>query len=389
MTIQNIAYKILGALFFVVAIALYGGLNYYIGKRIWLGLFRHVSFVNIKVYWVIYWAIVLCYIPAMVLRNHPGRILSLMELMGGIWMGVMFYLFIAFLVIDLIRLLLRKAGSEGVINMMASGSFQVVFSIVIGIIVVFFVAYGMREASISKVSTYNFDVSKPVQDSNMKIVMISDIHIGGIIGRSRVENMVKEINSLNPDLVLFAGDIIDSSLEPFKEQNMGEVFRQIKSSYGVYGCLGNHEGFDGNVGDIVKEYDAAGIRILQDEAVLVNNSVYVAGRVDASIARGKGRKKISEILTGIDKSKPVIMLDHQPLEFSEEDKEGVDLLLCGHTHRGQLAPANLITHRIYELDYGYLKKGNLNIVVSSGYGTWGPPMRIGSQSEIVEINLGH
>lgn len=256
------------------------------------------------------------------------------------------------------------------------------------ILIVSFLVYGIREAAYSKVSSYNIGVKKTIRGSEMKVVMVSDIHIGGIIGRSRIEKMVKEINELKPDVVLIAGDIIDSSLEPFKEQNMGEVFKQIKSNFGVYACLGNHDGFDGDIENIVKTYNEAGIRVLRDEIVLVNNSFYIGGRVDASIARGKGRGKVSDILKGIDKSKPIIMMDHQPLEFSEEEKAGVDLLLCGHTHRGQLAPANLVTKRIYELDYGYLQKENLNIVVSSGYGTWGPPMRIGSQSEIVEMNIG-
>lgn len=387
MTIQSFAFKVLTVLFFIVAVVLYGGLNYYLGKRVWLGLFRHISFVNKKAYWVIYWLIVLSYVVSAVLRNYPGKFLSFLELVGSIWMGLMFYLFIAFLIIDLVRFVISRAGLRGILRIMTSGRFQVAFSMIMGILIVSFLVYGIREATYSEVSSYNIGVKKTINGSRMKIVMVSDIHIGGIIGRSRVEKMVREINELRPDVVLIAGDIIDSSLVPFKEQNMGEVFRQIKSNFGVYACLGNHDGFDGDIDDIVKTYNEAGIRVLRDETVLVNNSIYIGGRVDASIARSKGREKVSDILKGVDKNKPIIMMDHQPLEFSEEEKAGVDLLLCGHTHRGQLAPANLITKRIYELDYGYMKKGNLNIVVSSGYGTWGPPMRIGSQSEIVEMNI--
>jgi predicted MPP superfamily phosphohydrolase len=129
--------------------------------------------------------------------------------------------------------------------------------------------------------------------------------------------------------------------------------------------------------------------MLADEGLRVGDNFYVVGRNDASSARysGGSRKNINELLSGVDKSLPVILLDHQPLELGKSEAAGVDIEFSGHTHRGQLFPNEYITNRLFELDWGYLKKGNLNAFVSSGIGTWGPPVRIGSKSEIVNIKV--
>lgn len=389
MTMEDIFSKILTALFFIVFIALYGGINYYIGRRVWSGTFGHFTIVNKKVYWVIFWIIVLAYIIAALLRNYPSVIVEKLELIGSLWMGMLFYLFIAFIFIDLVKFLIRFIRNEALHNLINKGSFQLSLSAVIGILVVAFLIYGIRSAAFSKITRYDIKVDKAVEGDGIKVVMVSDIHIGGIIGKEKVKKMVEEINNLKPDIVLIAGDIIDSSLEPFRKNNMKEIFNNITSTHGVYAALGNHDGFGEATDEVVKEYGEAGIKVLRDEVVLVANSIYIGGRMDVSIARANGitRTGIDEMLKNIDKSKPIIIMDHQPLEFGKVQEAGADILLSGHTHRGQLAPSNLITSRIFELDYGYLQKENLNVIVSSGYGTWGPPMRIGSQSEIVEIKL--
>jgi uncharacterized protein len=171
---------------------------------------------------------------------------------------------------------------------------------------------------------------------------------------------------------------------------MGYNFKRIKIKYGVYACLGNHDGMGSKVGDVVKTFEASGINVLRDKAILINNSFYVVGRDDISQesqAKVK-RKDLSDIIKDLDKSKPLILMDHQPRNLDDTQKQEIDLQVSGHTHRGQLFPANLITNAIFELDYGYLQKNNSNFIVSSGYGTWGPPIRIGSRCEIVEIDIG-
>jgi predicted MPP superfamily phosphohydrolase len=389
MVSENIFYRILTILLFLTVIAVYGGINYYIGKRIWSGSFRHVSFINNKLFWVVYWVIVMSYIAAALLRKYPSGIVSLLEMVGAVWMGMLFYLFIMFLFIDIVRLVLRKINIVVIQNMFNSSRVQIALSLILGLIVFGFLATGLRAAIQSKVSTYNLNLDKTLSSGNLKIVMVSDIHIGSIVEEKRVKKLVAEINELKPDVVLMSGDIIDSSIEPFIKYNIKDIFKEIKSTYGVYAALGNHEGFGDSIDKIVKAYEEAGLKVLRDELVMINESVYIGGRIDVSMARAQriNRKPLAEMLEGADKSKVIIMMDHQPVEFDKAKDAGVDIMVSGHTHRGQLAPANIITSRMFELDYGYLKKGSLNIIVSSGYGTWGPPMRVGSQSEIVEINL--
>jgi uncharacterized protein len=123
--------------------------------------------------------------------------------------------------------------------------------------------------------------------------------------------------------------------------------------------------------------------------VLVDNSFYLVGREDRSIGQftGKRRKDLGGIMKGMDRSLPVIMMDHQPLQLQEAADNGVDLQVSGHTHHGQLWPASIITSLIYQVSYGFMEKGNTNYYVSCGFGTWGPPARLGSRPEVVHIHV--
>ncbi|MEH7388549.1 metallophosphoesterase, partial [Bacillus sp. JJ1521] len=112
--------------------------------------------------------------------------------------------------------------------------------------------------------------------------------------------------------------------------------------------------------------------------------IYIIGRNDET---DKNRVEIRNLVSSLDSSKPLIMLDHQPNELDAAEANEIDLILSGHTHRGQVFPGNLITGMLYENDYGILKKGDLHSIVSSGFGTWGPPLRLGTRSEVVLINV--
>ena len=144
--------------------------------------------------------------------------------------------------------------------------------------------------------------------------------------------------------------------------------------------------FDNKTEELSSLLRNEGIIVLRDEYKLVDNSFYVVGRDDVSISRIKSKRKdLKDIINNVDKNKPIIVIDHNPSSMNESLESNIDLQVSGHTHKGQLAPFNLIVKGIFEDYYGYMKKNNFNIVVSSGYGTWGPPLRIGSRSEIVNI----
>ena len=213
---------------------------------------------------------------------------------------------------------------------------------------------------------------------------IRDSHMGDIIGYKEIEEILQKINNLKPDVILIAGDIFDGDYYAVEDiEKIENEFKTLKSKYGIYAVLGNHDAGD-SYDKSVEFFNSANIKLLQDEFIEVEEEFIVAGRKDFSSIRRQGneRKDVKSLLENVDTDKPIIMLDHQPSAINEEADNNVDLLLCGHTHKGQLFPGNLITNNIFLDDYGYLKVQNTNVIVSSGVGTWGPRMRIGSKSEI-------
>lgn len=196
------------------------------------------------------------------------------------------------------------------------------------------------------------------------------------------------MNAMQPDVILLAGDVLDDSIEPFIRNSMSEQIKQLKARYGVYAVLGNHEYYGGSIKEYTDLMSSIGIKVLQDEVEEVAGT-YIVGRKDktAEAMEAGGRQSVSSLLEGLDLTRPVIMMDHQPTGFDVAAQAGVDVLLSGHTHRGQIAPNHWITKRLFELDWGYLRKDNLHVVVSSGYGTWGPPIRLASRSEIIKLEV--
>ena len=216
------------------------------------------------------------------------------------------------------------------------------------------------------------------------LVLASDLHVGYHNRRADLAKWVDKINAENPDMVLFAGDIIDFSLRPVMEEKMYEEFRRVKAP--MYACLGNHEFYD-NL-DVAKEfYDKAGIQLLVD-TVAVCGDVMIVGRNDRSDPH---RQPLKVLMDKVDNStlqgKYSVVLDHQPYELSEAESCGVDFQFSGHTHRGQVWPISWITDALYEDSWGPLTKGNTFIYVSSGLGIWGAKYRIGTQSEYVVAHI--
>jgi predicted MPP superfamily phosphohydrolase len=246
------------------------------------------------------------------------------------------------------------------------------------------ISIGTFNAWHTSIKNYHITIHKTSSVKHMKILMVSDIHLNKIIGNSRIENLLRLSKEIKPDMILIPGDVVDGSMKPFLDEKMGDNLSKLKAPMGVYAVLGNHEYYGDGVSLFQKEMKKIGIPVLTDDVRLVNNLVYIVGRKDYT---DKKRRSVDQLISSLDKTKPIIVMDHQPREYEEMNKSGVDLDLSGHTHRGQLFPANLITHALYENDWGYLKKGNLQTIVSSGYGLWGPPFRIGSQSEVVVINV--
>jgi len=329
---------------------------------------------------------------SLVAFSYPaGKLLSLrkdapyfraLTLLGSYWLAVMFYLILLLPPADLAAWLLGRFG--GVAEPAASVGWIAAASLAA------LMARGAANARRPVARDFRIRIPKQARGpATLKIAVASDLHLGGAVGRRLLERLVREVNAFGPDLVLLPGDIVDDEVGPFLEKGMPELFRKLAPRLGVYACPGNHDPFGGREGEKFAEAMAAsGIRMLMDETVNIGGELTLAGRLDRSAPRyGLARKKLAELLEGADRSVPVVLLDHQPLGFSEAEEAGVDLMLCGHTHRGQMAPNHLLTRRLFDLDWGYLSRGGFHAIVSSGYGFWGPPIRIGSRCEWIRVTL--
>lgn len=262
---------------------------------------------------------------------------------------------------------------------------------------------GAIYAKMIRTTTYhiNIDNISTETSKDFKIVMISDTHIGKQLGLADVEKWVTKINNESPDMVCICGDIFNDSL--YDIENLDAVARTlstISSKYGTFSCLGNHDTYGiidsyGNLTDDAKEFFAtANITLLQDNYISIDNLFYLVGRKDASPSMDESNYSsmdLSDILKGANKDTPVIVLDHRPQRFGEAIENNVSLLLAGHTHLGQIFPANILTNITYECDYGLYTKNldnhTFQAIVSSGLGYWGPPLRLGSSCEIVVVNI--
>jgi predicted MPP superfamily phosphohydrolase len=221
----------------------------------------------------------------------------------------------------------------------------------------------------------------------VKILMASDIHLGALIGERREKHLLDIIREQKPDLVLLCGDLVDGEIAPVLRKKLGRHIQEIQTPLGVYAISGNHE-YIGGIDKTLPYLKSIHIRMLIDEVITLPNGIQLVGRNDHSAGRGANAPKpLPELISGIDREKPIVVMNHQPFNLQEAADSQVDLHLSGHTHNGQLWPFNYITKAMFELSWGYLKKGDTHFYVSSGYGTWGPSVRTGNRPEVVIFKL--
>ncbi|KJS84074.1 MAG: hypothetical protein JM58_11605 [Peptococcaceae bacterium BICA1-8] len=366
---------------------LYSAINYYIGIRGWQA-FGNLMTPYKRLYWIIYWFIVFAFILARLgERFLSGFGSKHLALIGGYWLAAMYYLLIIVILIDIIRLLNRWFKIlPG--ELTGNASFNLYTGLAVVLLISTVLIFGTWSARNPQITHYDITIPKLAPNLNkLHAVMVSDIHLGNIVDKRRLKDMVERINKINPDIVFFAGDIVDENINIFLEQEMTETLKELRPRLGSFAAMGNHEYIGGHAEDIMHHLEDSGIRVLRDNCEKVADSFYIVGRDElmANNFGGNGRKSLETLLKDIDISLPIILLDHQPQNLEEPQKAGIDLQFSGHTHHGQFFPNNYITGRIFEVDWGYLEKGNLQVIVSSGYGTWGPPIRIGSRPELVEV----
>lgn len=388
---MKIVSLIVSIVLLLIIIAVYSAACYYIGRKGKDIFIKNGIRLNTKLYWGIFWVISLSYIIGYIMRDIftiNFRLTFVFTFIGGIWLGFMYYFIILFPLADISRFALRKKNFKwkGLLrNIYRNGLF--VFAAVLVIIII-----ATINAAHPGVTDYSVTINKKVPDmKTLDIALVSDVHMGIGIREKGIDKLINLLNSQKPDIVFFCGDMVDESTTTNLKEYAAKKFKDIKSKYGIYAIMGNHEYYSGIAGaaETIRIFKQGGVNFLNDKTANIANSFYVAGMNDIEIEddTNKKVKPLKSILNGVDKSMPIIVLKHRPVGIEESQKEDVDLELCGHTHDGQNFPNNLVVKLLYKDAYGYLKKNNFNLIVTSGYGTWGPPIRLGTKAEIANIKV--
>lgn len=357
------------AKFFIVALTVMLLMQGYVSWHVW----RLLPFSTpVK---VVVMLLMLAALACMVMQfksdSVPLGMATAMYEIGNSWLVIMFYLLMAFLLLDIGRLvhLVPSAWLKG----------NAITSVVLtGLMLTTFIAGNIHYRNKQR-QEINLTTDKALERP-IKIVMLSDLHAGFHNRRVEVSRWVDMINAEQADLILIAGDMVDGNVRPLQEQGTAEELRRLNAP--TFACVGNHEYITGldKALDLLSMTD---IRILRDDTVTVDG-VTIVGRDDRV---NRHRKSVKQLLQGVDRNHYIIMLDHQPYQLEEAEQNGVDLQLSGHTHRGQVWPLNWVTRAMYECDYGQYQRGKTDYYVSSGMGIWGGKFRIGTDSEYVVITI--
>ena len=290
---------------------------------------------------------------------------------GTSWLIILLYLFMAFLLLDIGRWVHLVPAT------FLKNSWSGTLAVTAFMFIIFL--YGNIH--------YHQKVRQPLTlttgktlSRKMKVVMLSDLHLGYHNRRSEFAKWVDKINEEKADLILVAGDIIDKNIQPLEEQEMHQEFLRLNAP--VVACLGNHEYYGGESNALLF-YKKADITLLRDSVITVGD-LCIIGRDDRSNPK---RKTLSELMKGVDRTKYLVVLDHQPIQLEEAEQNGIDFQLSGHTHHGQVWPISWITESIYECAFGEWQRGSTRYYVTSGIGIWGGKFRIGTRSEYVVAEI--
>lgn len=381
-------------IFLGVVLGLTVGTHYYLWARLirdpmWPSPWRQVATVAL--------VILALSIPAsmMAWRTLPRSVAIPVSWVGYIWMGSMFVLLVLLWGGELARWSWVKYASLSM-GGLDGGRRQFLAQLLAGGVGTFGLVlsgWGVWSA-IRPVEVKRLTVRlKKLAPSlgGLRIVQLTDMHIGLTIGREFVEDVVGKVNALEPDIVAITGDLMDGSVE-----DLGPAIAplgDIQSRFGTYFVTGNHEYYSG-ADSWLAFLESIGIRALRNERVELEKngeSVHLAGVDDWTAHQfGNGHgADVARAVQGRDTSKPVVLLAHQPVQFDEACEHGVDLQISGHTHGGQIFPFGVLTRLVQPFLSGLHRRGESQIYVSSGTGYWGPPMRIAAPAEITLIELDH
>ena len=341
-------------------------------------------------------------IPAAFFSPRGTLLRRILSNIGNYWMGFNLHFVLAMGVCFLIRLIVKLVKKDKYNLRLA----QKITNVVVVSFTILMSVYGIVNAQNLKVTTYDVTVDKSSKQDELNVVLIADLHLGYSVGVKQMERMVNKINELQPDVVVVAGDIFDNEFSAiYNPVRLAEILRGINSKYGVYAVYGNHDieedilcGFTFSDDDVtqvtsIKEMDDfienCGFTFLYDEAILINDDFYIYGRPGEKRPNfgNDSRLEAEKITEGLDLSKLIICVDHEPHDQKKLSAAGVDVDLNGHTHAGQLFPGNIIINFFWDIAYGYKNFDGMHNIVTSGVGLFGPNMRTFTKAEIAQVKI--
>ncbi len=379
-------------IFFALTILLVlGGLSVYIYSRISPLMPQPGTWQN----WLgkgVFAVLMFAFFIGWVLQGRGLYALSTPFTMIGSWLlAAMLYLFLVFLMLDVLRLICCMVPRADFLSFRFQyGDPKAWVASVVGCsIVVLMLVAGYFNARHPVVRRLQYQTSKNIS-RDFKYILISDVHLGIMHCDGFMETLRDRINSEpDVDFVVIAGDFFDGDPYPVVNSRVGEILRQVNAGYGIFAAVGNHE-WIGDV-DVATDFmSRSGVTVLRDSISSLPFGVTIIGRDDKSLnyRSGRHRKPMKELVAMADTSTYCIALDHQPSALEEAAAAGVDIQLSGHTHGGaQLWPFFLITKRMFLNDHGQFRIGNTDFYTSSGYGTWGPPVRTSASPEMVVVEV--
>ena len=380
-------------IFIAVFSTIWGLAHYYLYKRFVSSIgtmSKGAIFVIELVFFLLGLSFPLTYILIRITRTP--FVLSVYHI-SSIWMGVLFYLLLFSVAVHMVELILKRVElwdrleTDYGFDIPRTGMFV---AIVLAVVVSAVALHGASRAP--KVARLDVPVSRlPARLDGFKIVQLADLHLGANVGREKLERIVEITNLLEPDLVVITGDLIES--EGLYMPTLLRPLMQIKSRYGVFAVMGNHEYYTFEGADkVVEIISKFGVKFLQNEVVRIAGGISLFGITDpdARIVGGKSLSTdelVERVVAKGNKSDVKLLLAHRPSGFRKAAELGVDLMLASHTHGGQLWPIGFLMKLFYPYTHGHYRLADSHLYVSCGAGTWGPPMRLGAPPEIAFITL--
>lgn len=362
--------------FIVVWFSIYGGLHYYIYRKLLPFFAAHKRTLKISL------VILASSIFIVELLTHNGfmQLIYPLALITFIWMGLVFLFFFLSGFVDLVSIVLKKVGVIAEENILLSRQRTAVIAGLVGVAGIF----GYFSAH-----TVNVEVVKLQSDKlkhPLKIVQITDLHLGLLSSEKHIDSLVKKINAIEPDIIVSTGDLVDMQLDHI--QGLAEQLSLLNATLGKFAVYGNHEVFAG-LEQSNQVINKAGFELLSNSGRHLRNNVTIVG-VDDPAVSGRFNSDLNDdkkILKPYSNGDYIILLKHQP-RVDERSTALFDLQLSGHTHGGQIFPFGLLTKLVYPIGFGLTQYDkNTRVYVSRGAGTWGPPMRIFAKPEVTVFKL--